>query len=110
METPPVPRYLNAIRTFRQLRGLKQRELGDLIGVPQTEISAYERGEVLPTLPRAFVISAALGRRVEEVFFELFEESLANVDLVNRPTLSVFSTIPPLAQAPAVGPLSTPGK
>lgn len=76
---PPVPNTLNAIRTLRLAKAWKQHDLALLLGVTQTEVSAYESGRVIPTLARAFDISNALGRGIEEVFFELFEVSCAAV-------------------------------
>lgn len=75
----PVPNTLNAIRTLRLAKAWRQRDLAVLLGVTQTDVSAYESGRVIPTLPRALDISNALGRRIEEVFFELFEVSCAAV-------------------------------
>ncbi|MDP2314896.1 MAG: helix-turn-helix transcriptional regulator [Pseudomonadota bacterium] len=81
MILPPVPRSLNAIRSFRLAKSppLLQRELAMRVGSTQADISAYELGRVVPDLPKALDIANALGRRVEEVFFELFEGSCERV-------------------------------
>lgn len=74
-----MPNALNAIRTLRLAKAWKQRDLALLLGVTQTDVSAYESGRVIPTLARALDISNALGHRVEDVFFELFEVSCGQV-------------------------------
>lgn len=77
--TSPV-RFLNAIKSFRlQRRPLTlQRELAARLGLTQSAVSDYERGRV-PTLQRAFEVAIVLGRRVEEVFYEQWEQALERV-------------------------------
>ena len=72
---------LNDIRTLRASHNppLLQRELGERVGVEQTDIAAYENGRVFPTLKRAFEISIALGRPVEQVFYGLYEVTSGGV-------------------------------
>lgn len=70
---------LNTIRSFRRARGWRQSDLAERAGCSQTEISAYERGESVPALPTALAIAVALGRRIEELFFEHFEAACARV-------------------------------
>lgn len=52
-----------------------QRELAERSGCTQSEISAYERGTVQPSLAKALRIARAFGRAIEEVFFGLAEAS-----------------------------------
>ena len=52
-----------------------QRELAERSGCTQSEISAYERGTVQPSLAKALRIARAFGRVIEEVFFGLAEAS-----------------------------------
>lgn len=71
--TSPPPKRLrprplaNRLRQFRQARGLTQVALGRLTGLPQTEISKFERGR-LPTLPKAAILAQALGCRIDDLF------------------------------------------
>lgn len=51
----------------------QQRELAERSGCTQSEISAYERGTVQPSLAKALCIARAFGRVVEDVFFGLAE-------------------------------------
>lgn len=68
---------MNAIRNFRlrSVPALTQKDLGRRAGCHQQDISAYERGLVLPDLRMALKIAGALGARIDEVFWELCEES-----------------------------------
>lgn len=58
----------NKVKLFRILKNLCQRELAELSGCSQQEISAIEKGEVIPTVYVALCISGALGVTVEELF------------------------------------------
>ncbi|MFZ5479094.1 MAG: helix-turn-helix transcriptional regulator [Myxococcota bacterium] len=70
----PVP-ALNAIRSHRLRKSppMSQEDLARRIGSTQWNVSAYERGDRLPTLHKAIAIAAALGTHVEEVFFGLHD-------------------------------------
>ena len=69
---------LNQIKSLRQRRGLLQRELAERIGCMQSDISAYERGQV-PTLPRALDLTNALGCPLQALFFGLDRASAERV-------------------------------
>lgn len=60
----------NAIRKYRLLAGLHQRELGRRVGATQSQVSAWESGSTVPDLERAIGISVALSCPVEKVFFD----------------------------------------
>lgn len=77
----PVPRSLNAIHSLRLAKSpsWRQADLAALAGCTQSDLSAYETGRVIPDLRKALDIANALGRRVEDVFFELFEASCGRV-------------------------------
>ena len=51
----------------RKARGLTQRQLSDLTGVPQADISRIERGAGNPTEATLERLAAALGRKLELV-------------------------------------------
>lgn len=94
------PRPLNAIRSLRRQKTppLTQRALGELVGVTQSDISAYERGSVVPELRKALEIASALGRPVEAVFYGLFEEAACRVGERRRSTYpSESCSIPPVS-------------
>ena len=54
-------RIASHVRVARALRGLSQRELGDLIGVSYQQIHKYENGRTNLTVGRLCRISQALG-------------------------------------------------
>ena len=72
------PKLLNAIRKYRLLLGLHQRELGLRLGASQGQVSAWENGVIIPDLGKAIEIAVALGRPVEHLFFDHY---LAATDL-----------------------------
>jgi transcriptional regulator with XRE-family HTH domain len=43
-------RLIEALKTARQAKGLKQAELGAKLGLPQSHLSNIERGEIDPRL------------------------------------------------------------
>ncbi|MFM7014226.1 MAG: helix-turn-helix transcriptional regulator [Actinomycetota bacterium] len=61
-------RVANRIEEHRTKAGLSRQELADQVGVHYQTIGYIERGEYSPSLVLALQISAALGRKVEEVF------------------------------------------
>jgi len=52
------------LRDLRVKRGLTQQALADLVGVPQTHVSAMERGVKLPTLHTVLRLAVALECKV----------------------------------------------
>lgn len=74
-----MPRSLNSIRSLRLRKPWKQSDLAMRSGCTQSDISAYERGDVVPELAKALDIAVALGRRIEDVFFGHFEAACARV-------------------------------
>lgn len=58
----------NNMKLFRVMKNLSQRQLGDLAGCSQQEISAIENGEVVPTVYIALCIARVLERNVEDLF------------------------------------------
>lgn len=62
-------RVANDIRALRFAAGeMTQADLADRVGVTRQTIIAIEQGRYSPSLEMAFQISAALGRRLDEVF------------------------------------------
>ncbi len=58
----------NRVRELRELKNLSQAEFGQQIGVSRQTIYAIEIGKYDPSLPLAFLIARAFGKRIEEVF------------------------------------------
>ena len=49
------------VREIRQERGLTIRQLADLSGVSKSNISALEKGEIMPTVHTMCCLAVALG-------------------------------------------------
>lgn len=58
----------NRVRLYRVMSNLRQRDLAELAGCSQQEISAIEKGEVIPTVYVALRIAGALDKKVEDLF------------------------------------------
>lgn len=58
----------NKVRLYRISKEMRQQDLAEAAGCSQQEISAIEKGEIIPTVYVAFRIARALGRKVEELF------------------------------------------
>lgn len=56
------------IQEHRQGKKLTQLQLGQMIGVGQSTIAMYERGEIAPTARRLPLLAQALGVDVGELF------------------------------------------
>lgn len=62
-------RVTNDIRALRFAAGeMTQADLAERVGVTRQTIIAIEQGRYSPSLEMAFQISAALDRRLDEVF------------------------------------------
>ena len=59
----------NRLKVARAERGLSQDQLARLVGVTRQTISSIETGLYCPSALLAFQLAAALGKRVEELFF-----------------------------------------
>lgn len=58
----------NKVKLFRVMKNLSQRRLAELAGCSQQEISAIEKGEVIPTVYMALCIARELKVKVEDLF------------------------------------------
>ncbi|MGH9615224.1 MAG: helix-turn-helix transcriptional regulator [Acidobacteriaceae bacterium] len=58
----------NRVRELREARKLSQAEFGDIVGVSRQTVYAIEIGKYEPSLPLAFKIAKAFGRRIEDIF------------------------------------------
>ena len=59
---------VNKVRLYRIAKEMRQQDLAEAAGCSQQEISAIEKGEIIPTVYVAFRIARVLGRSVEELF------------------------------------------
>ena len=60
----------NTIRERRKARGLSQEELARQCGVSRQTINAIEKGEYNPTINLCRAICKALGKTLDELFWE----------------------------------------
>ena len=60
----------NRVRELREDRGLSQSELARLTGVTRQTIVAIERGDYNPTIKLCVEICKALGKTLDELFWE----------------------------------------
>jgi len=59
--SPRIARQVgNTVRRLRSQRGQAQRHVARLAGIPRAALSAYERGQRLPTAPVLASLLAAL--------------------------------------------------
>lgn len=63
----------NRLKEFRELRGLTQEQLGELVGVSRQAINAIETEKFEPSIWLAYDICRIFQCSIEELF--LFEES-----------------------------------
>lgn len=72
---------LNTLRSCRRARRprLSQRELAQRVGITQGDVSRYERGRRVPSLPLALDLANALGRPLQDIFAGLNELSLSRI-------------------------------
>ena len=59
----------NRLKEIRAEKDLSQGELAALVGVSRNTISSIETGQYCPTAKLALVLSYALGKKFEEIFF-----------------------------------------
>ncbi len=62
----------NRIEEIRNQKGIKQEELGKMLGVSRQTISSLENGRYNPSIMLAYRIAKLFDRTIEEVF--IFEE------------------------------------
>ncbi|MFL2105270.1 helix-turn-helix transcriptional regulator [Desemzia sp. FAM 23991] len=59
----------NTIKQARKEKSLSQRELAEIIGVSRNTISSIETGQFNPTAKLALILSIALDKNFEELFY-----------------------------------------
>lgn len=64
-----MPKNL-AIKAARAQRDMTQKDLADAVGVSRQTINAIEKGEYNPTIKLCRAICRALGKTLDELFWE----------------------------------------
>ena len=59
----------NRIKEVRIEKGLSQAELAEMVGVSRNTISSIETGQSSPTAKLALILSLALEKKFEELFY-----------------------------------------
>ena len=59
----------NRIKEVRMEKGLSQAELAEMVGVSRNTISSIETGQYSPTAKLALILSLALEKKYEELFY-----------------------------------------
>ena len=59
----------NSLREARRQRGLSQAQLAEMTGVSRNTISSIETGQFNPTAKLALILSIALDKKFEELFY-----------------------------------------
>jgi len=67
------------VRELRLERGLSQQALAERVGIPQTHVSAIERGAKFPNLMTVLRLATALECRVTEIVSVFDESDLSTV-------------------------------
>ena len=59
----------NRIKEVRMEKGLSQAGLAEMVGVSRNTISSIETGQYSPTAKLALILSLALEKKFEELFY-----------------------------------------
>ena len=59
----------NNLKEIRKEKGISQQELADMVGVSRNTISSLETGQYEPTAKLALILSIALDKKFEEIFY-----------------------------------------
>ena len=59
----------NNLKEARAKKQISQRELAEMVGVSRNTISSIETGQFNPTAKLALIISIALDKKFEELFY-----------------------------------------
>ena len=62
----------NRVEEIRNIKGIKQAELGKMLGVSRQTISSLENGRYNPSIMLAYKIAKLFDMTIEEIF--IFEE------------------------------------
>ncbi|MCR5146050.1 MAG: helix-turn-helix transcriptional regulator [Clostridia bacterium] len=59
----------NNLKEIRKEKGISQQELAEMVGVSRNTISSLETGQYEPTAKLALILSIALDKKFEEIFY-----------------------------------------
>ena len=59
----------NRLKEIRKEKDLSQQNLADMVGVSRNTISSIEKGQFNPTAKLALILSIALDKKFEEIFY-----------------------------------------
>ena len=59
----------NNLKEIRKEKNISQQELADMVGVSRNTISSLETGQYEPSAKLAFILSIALDKKFEEIFY-----------------------------------------
>jgi putative transcriptional regulator len=59
----------NRLKEIRTEKGLSQAQLAEMVGVSRNTISSIETGQFSPTAKLALILSIALEKQFEEIFY-----------------------------------------
>jgi putative transcriptional regulator len=59
----------NNLKELRKEKGISQQELADMVGVSRNTISSLETGQYEPTAKLALILSIALDKKFEDIFY-----------------------------------------
>ncbi len=80
MEYIDYKKIPNCLRKYRKARGLKQKEVSDILGLKNTSmISRWEQGVCLPNILNVFKLTVLYRVQVDTIFFDLKMEIEENI-------------------------------
>ena len=59
----------NRLKEIIKEKGISQQELAEMVGVSRNTISSLETGQYEPTAKLALILSIALDKKFEEIFY-----------------------------------------
>ena len=59
----------NNLKEIRKEKNFSQQELADMVGVSRNTISSLETGQYEPSAKLAYILSIALDKKFEEIFY-----------------------------------------
>ncbi|MBP5280666.1 MAG: helix-turn-helix transcriptional regulator [Erysipelotrichaceae bacterium] len=59
----------NHLKEIRKEKNISQQELAEMVGVSRNTISSLETGQYEPSAKLAYILSIALDKKFEEIFY-----------------------------------------
>jgi DNA-binding XRE family transcriptional regulator len=70
-----MPSASSKLKDARAQAGLTQRQLAQLVGVPQSSVARWESGQIEPLVGTAIRLSNAVGQAVESIWVDVETEN-----------------------------------